>query len=74
MYALKNVVTFDTFNKSNLTSTDLFLLNLSGENSSINKQKVIDYYHIGHCNSKTLLKRLNLLGISKEELEKIIND
>lgn len=74
LYALKNVVTFDTFNKSNLTSTDLFLLNLSGENSSINKQKVIDYYHIGHCNSKTLLKRLNLLGISKEELEKIIND
>ena len=74
LYALKNVVTFDTFNKSNLTSTDLFLLNLSGENSSINKQKVIDYYHIGHCNSKTLLKRLNLLGVSKEELEKIIND
>lgn len=74
LYALKNVVTFDTFNKSNLTSTDLFLLNLSGENSSINKQKVIDYYHIGHCNSKTLLKRLNLLGVRKEELEKIIND
>lgn len=74
LYALKNVVTFDTFNKSNLTSTDLFLLNLSGDNSSINKQKVIDYYHIGHCNSKTLLKRLNLLGVSKEELEKIIND
>ena len=74
LYALKNVVTFDTFNKSNLTSTDLFLLNLSGENSSINKQKVIDYYHIGHCNSKTLLKRLKLLGVRKEELEKIIND
>lgn len=74
LYALKNVVTFDSFNKSNLTSTDLFLLKISGDNSSINKQKVIDYYHLGHCNSKTLLKRLNLLGVSKEELEKIVND
>ena len=74
LYALENVVTFDTLNTSNLTSTDLFLLNISGSNSSVNKQKVIDYYHLGHCNSKTLLKRLKLLNVSKEELEKFIND
>lgn len=74
LYALENVVTFDTFNTSNLTSTDLFLLNISGSNSSTNKQKVIEHYHLGHCNSKTLLNRLRLLNVSKEELEKVIND
>jgi hypothetical protein len=52
----------------------MFLLNLSGSNSSKNKQKVIEHFNLGVCNSKTLLKRLNSLNISKEELEKIIND
>ena len=74
LYALENVVTFDTSNVGKLTSTDLFLLNISGSNSSTNKEKVINHYHIGHCNSKTLLKRLNLLNVSKQELEKVLND
>lgn len=72
--ALENVVSFDESKKGNLTETDLFLLNISGPNSSINKHKVIDYYHLGYCNSKTLLKRLNLLNVSKEDLEKLLND
>ena len=74
LYALENVVTFDNSEVGELTATDLYLLNISGSNSSINKEKVINHYHLGHCNSKTLLKRLNLLKVSKEELEKIIND
>ena len=74
LYALENVVTFDNSEVGELTATDLYLLNISGSNSSINKEKVINHFHIGHCNSKTLLKRLNLLKVSKEELEKIIND
>lgn len=72
--ALDNVVTFDNNKQGTLTPTDLFLLKISGSNSSINKEKIINHYHLGHCNSKTLLKRLNLLCVSKEELEKVIND
>lgn len=72
--ALENVVTLSNVTKGNLTATDMFLLNLSGSNSSKNKQKVIEHFNLGVCNSKTLLKRLNSLNISKEELEKIIND
>lgn len=72
--ALENVVTFNEFKKGDLTQTDLFLLNISGPKSTINKQKVIEYYHLGVCNSKTLLKRLNLLGVNKNDLEKILND
>ena len=74
LYALENVVTFDNNEVGELTATDLYLLNISGSNSSIKKETVINHYHLGHCNSKTLLKRLNLLKVSKEELEKIIND
>ena len=72
--ALENLVTFDENSKGNLTETDLFLLNISGPNSSKNKEKVINQFHLGYCNSKTLLKRLNLLKVNKEALENIIND
>jgi len=72
--ALSNVVTFDETKKGNLTLTDLMDLNLAGLDSSINKEKVINYYHLGVCNSKTLLNRLNLLQVSKKELEKVIHD
>ena len=64
----------DAKKKGNLTETDLFLLNISGPDSSKNKQKIIEYYHLGYCNSKTLLKRLNLLNVNKEDLEKLLND
>lgn len=72
--ALENVVTFNKNVKGTLTPTDLFLLGISGANSSENKKKIIDRFHIGNCNSKTMLKRLNMLNVSKEELEQVIND
>lgn len=74
LFALENVVTFDESKKGSLNETDMMLLKLSGLDSSINKEKVIKYFNIGHCNSKTLLKRLNLLNVSKETLEAILND
>jgi len=74
LYALENVVTFNENNKGTLTETDLFLLKISGINSSKNKEKITNYFHLGYCNSKTLLKRLNLLNVKKETLEKILND
>ena len=74
LFALENVVTFDESKKGSLNETDMMLLKLSGLDSSVNKEKVIKYFNIGHCNSKTLLKRLNLLNVSKETLEAILND
>lgn len=74
LFALENVVTFDESKKGSLNETDMMLLKLSGLDSSANKEKVIKYFNIGHCNSKTLLKRLNLLNVSKETLEAILND
>lgn len=74
LFALENVVTFDESKKGSLNETDMMLLKLSGLDSSANKEKVIKHFNIGHCNSKTLLKRLNLLNVSKETLEAILND
>ena len=74
LFALENVVTFDESKKGCLYETDMMLLKLSGLDSSAYKEKVIKHFNIGHCNSKTLLKRLNLLNVSKETLEAILND
>ena len=74
LFALENVVTFDESKKGSLNETDMMLLKLSGLDSSANKEKVIKHFNIGHCNSKTLLKRLNLLNVNKETLEAILND
>ena len=72
--ALKNVVTFDNFNKGNITTTDLYELKIAGNNSKDNKEKIIQHYKVGYCNSKTLLKRLNLLGLTRKDLENTLND
>lgn len=72
--ALENVVTFDTISVGCLKETDLYLLKIAGTNSKENKEKILNHFHLGYCNSKTLLKRLNYLKITKEDLEKVIND
>lgn len=55
-----------------LTQTDLYTLQLCGSDSAINKEKVCAHFHLGHCNSKTLLKRLNLLGITIEQIKEVL--
>lgn len=75
LYALKN---FIVLNKNDNTNTielsDLFDLGLVGGNNSSELRKIIDEkYHLGHNNAKALLKKLNLLGITKKELEEVLN-
>ena len=72
--ALKNVITFKQENKGNLSLSNLVNLRLCGPNSFSLKQKVQEFYHLGYCNTKTFLKRLNLLNITYEELEKLVYD
>ncbi len=68
--ALENKITFNNIKNENpLTNSDLMNLNLVGQNSKINKEKVCNYFHLGHCNAKTMLKRLNLLNITYNQLK-----
>ena len=72
--ALDNVITFNNNKKGTLSLSDMMNLHLASTNSKENKKKVIDHYHLGYCNTKTLLNRLNLLNVSYEELKKVLND
>ena len=56
-----------------ITIRDLYSLGLNGDSNSARLRDLIsDYLNIGRPNAKTFLKRLNLLQITKGELEEII--
>ena len=57
-----------------LVYADLFDLGLiGGENSSNLREKVCRHFHLGSCNGKTLLTRLNALHIDREQLGEVIH-
>lgn len=66
--ALKNVITY--INKEEtLSLEDYYDLGLLGKSDSVAKrEKISKKYHLGKCNGKTLLKRINLIGLKKEDL------
>ena len=68
--ALKNVYVESPKIKGNLTNADLVELGLSGQPDSQEKRnRICEKYHLGHCNAKTFLHRLNSCNITKEELK-----
>ena len=70
--ALDNVYVNRNMNET-ITNNDLFDLGLIGnENSAKLRFLISDYLNIGHPNSKTFLKRLNFLGLTKKEVEDIL--
>ncbi len=69
--ALKNI--YSDSNKVTITNKDLYALGLNGQrNSGILRDKISEVLNIGKPNSKTFLKRLSMLGLTKEEVEKIL--
>ena len=71
--SLENVYSYNDKNIGNITNLDLYELGLNGDsNSSIYRNKISDILNIGKPNSKTFLKRLNLIGITKEELQELL--
>lgn len=61
-------------NQSDITTSTLFELGLTGQlNSADLRKKITDYYHIGHCNTKILLQRLSWLGLTTADLERVLN-
>ena len=72
--ALENNVTLKE-RKISISYLNFFELELVGFNNSLEKRlKIEDYYRIGHGSAKTCLKRLNMLGITYEELKKVVNN
>lgn len=73
--ALKNVITFKKETKKEVNENDLYELGLIGKDESKNKrEKICQYYHLGWCNGKTFLKRINMFGLTKKDLEEVIKE
>lgn len=69
--ALENMVSFDVDNQ-NITWHEFIDLDIIG-----NKQRrllVYDLFNLGYGNVKTLFKRLNMVGISKEDVLKKLDE
>ena len=58
-----------------ITMEDFILLGLSGlPNSSLLREKISKKYNLGYGNAKTILKRVNMLHISLEQLKETLYD
>ena len=70
--ALNNLITY-TESKQTISMEEFYQLGLSGnDDSASRREKVYRHFHLGKCNGKTLFKRLNMLGIDKDEIGKIL--
>jgi len=68
--AIKKYVETKKENNGGVTNSDLVMLGLVGsDDSSLKRQKVIEKYHLGHCNAKTFLKRINYSNITLDEIK-----
>ena len=54
----------------NVSTNDLVKLGLCGrEDSQLKREIVSEKFHLGHCNAKTFLKRVNYSGLTIKDLE-----
>lgn len=57
----------------NITTIDLLKLGLVGaQDAENNRKKVSKKLHLGYCNAKTFLKRLNNSGITIDEIKELL--
>lgn len=71
---LLNNIYIKTELSNNLKLIHLFELGLVGINSRERRKVVTDYFNLGFCNGKTLLKRLNESNIKITEIEKVLKE
>ncbi len=74
--ALSHLVTYSASGEESISAADMAELGLSGTpDAAENRQRLGERLHIGNANAKTFRRRLNHLGISKEEIRKaMINE
>ena len=73
LQALEHAFKCETKPLGNLTISDLNALGLTGDESARNnREKVSKKLHLGYCNAKTFLKRLNNNGITIDEIKEIL--
>ena len=69
--ALDNLVTYCE-SKQSISYDEFLELGLSGNNNSSElRDKISKKFHLGKCNSKTMFKRLNMLGLTYNDIKDI---
>ena len=76
MFALEHALTISNDKTQELiTINDLYDLNLIGNSNSQKLRNIIcEKLHIGHCNSKQLVNRLNMFNISKSRVLEVLKE
>ncbi len=70
--ALKNLITYGDCEES-LSREDFIKLGLSGrEDSAAKRNRISSFFHLGKCNAKTLYKRINLAGITCDQIKEVL--
>ena len=70
--ALNNLVTYGDI-KQSLDQSEFNELGLNGNIDSSKKRDIISKkFHIGKCNSKTMFKRLNMLGLTYKQIKEVL--
>ena len=68
--ALSNALETNPSKTSEITISDLMNLGLIGQENSLEKrEKISNKFHLGFCNAKTFLKRINYSGLSLEDIK-----
>lgn len=66
--ALSNLISYCE-SKESLSYEEYYDLGFMGKADSASKRETISKkYHLGKCNGKTLFKRINMVGLKKEDL------
>ena len=60
--------------RETITFNDLINLKLNGHQAAkANRDKVSNAFHLGQCNAKTMLKRLNMFGITIAQIKEVLS-
>ena len=71
--ALENYIQTDNIIKGTVTHSDLTNLGLEGDEAAKRKRQIVcDTFHLGHCNAKTFLKRINYAKLSLDDIKKCL--
>lgn len=70
--ALAACVTFTKRPENTISWAEFLDLGLCGDRKK--REAACRVFHLGPCNAKTCWKRMNLLGITKEEAERLVQD
>ena len=73
--ALKHCYTHAEVGPATISRQELLTLGLQGKTDSAKRRAFLGaYYHLGKPNAKTMLRRLNMLGVSADDVRAVLRE